>query len=151
MATATSTVTNRDGEGKNPFMSAGETDLKNKIVNAGATGMEKAKDAATSVAHAVSDAGSAVGDKANEATTAVGGGMKSLASSIRQHSPREGVLGSASSSVADSLESGGRYLQEEGLRGMGADVTALIQRNPIPSLLVGIGIGFLLAKVTTRS
>jgi hypothetical protein len=151
MATATSTVTNRDGEGKYPFMTAGESDLKTKIVDAGAAGMEKAKDAATSVGHAVSEAGAAVGDKANEATTAVGGGMKSLASSIRQHSPHEGVLGSASSSVADSLESGGRYLQEEGLRGMAADVTALIQRNPIPSLLIGIGIGFLLAKVTTRS
>jgi hypothetical protein len=150
MGSATNTITNRD-EGKSPFPNKSEADLKDKVMNAGAAGMEKAKDAASSVAHAVGDAGSAVGDKANEATSAVGGGMKSLASTIRHHSPHEGMLGSASTSVADSLESGGRYLQEEGLRGIAADVTALIQRNPIPSVLVGIGIGFLLAKVTTRS
>jgi hypothetical protein len=150
MGSPTNTVMNRD-EGKHPFPSAGETDLKNKVMNTSAAGMEKAKDAASSVAHTMGEAGSAVEDKANEATSAVGGGMKSLASSIRQHSPHEGMLGSASSSVADTLESGGRYLQEEGLRGMADDVTNLIRRNPIPAVLIGIGIGFLLAKVTTRS
>ena len=30
------------------------------------------------------------------------------------------------------------------------DVSSLIRRNPISSLLIGIGIGFLLAKVMTR-
>jgi hypothetical protein len=149
MGSATSTVTNRD-ETKHPFTSAGETDLKDKVMNTGATGMEMAKDAASSVAHAMGEAGSAVGDKANEATSAVGGGMKSLAGTIRRHTPHEGMLGTASASVADSLESGGRYLQEEGLRGMADDVTNLIPRNPISALLIGIGIGFLLAKVTTR-
>jgi hypothetical protein len=153
---------NSKEDARPPFADSSEADLKNKIAHAGAAGMDKArdmassavdaaKDAASSVAHSVSDAGSAVGDKANEATSAVGGGMKSLAGTIRQHSPHEGMLGTASASVADSLESGGRYLQEEGLRGMADEVTSLIRRNPIPAVLVGIGIGFLLAKVSTRS
>jgi hypothetical protein len=145
MGSATSPVTNRD-EGKHPFTSDGEIDLKNKVMNAGAAGMEKAKDAASTAAHAMGEAGSAIGDKANEA---VGGGMKSLAGTIRQHTPHDGMFGSASASVADTLESGGRYLQEEGLQGMADDVTNLIRRNPIPAVLIGIGIGFLLAKVTT--
>jgi hypothetical protein len=74
--------------------------------------------------------------------------MKSLASSIREHTPRSGVMGTASSAVANTLESGGRYLEEEGLRGIGEDLTNLIRRNPIPALLVGIGVGYLLARAT---
>jgi hypothetical protein len=30
---------------------------------------------------------------------------------------------------------------------MADDVTELIRRNPIPAMLIGVGIGFLLAKV----
>ncbi len=82
-------------------------------------------------------------------TSAVGSGMKSLAGAIREDTPREGVLGTASSAVANTLESGDRYLREDGLGGMAEDVTDLIRRNPTPAVLVGIGIGFLLAKITT--
>jgi hypothetical protein len=161
MANSASTIKNREDE--KPFAGTFANELRNKAENAGVAGMEKAKemtssavdtvkDAASSVAHSIGEAGSAVGDKANEATSAVGGGMKSLAGTIRQHTPHEGVLGTASASVADTLESSGRYLQEEGLGGMADDVTNLIRRNPIPAVLIGIGIGFLLAKVTsTRS
>jgi hypothetical protein len=59
-------------------------------------------------------------------------------------------MGTAASKVADTLERGGRYLQEEGLSGIAGDVTDLIKRNPIPALLVGIGIGFLLAQALRR-
>jgi hypothetical protein len=160
MANVTTTNQNREDAKSLPGTFA--SDLRSKAENAGAAGMDKAKviassavdtakDAASSMAHAMGEAGSAVGDKANEATSAVGGGMKSLAGSIRQHTPHDGMFGNASASVADSLETGGRYLQEEGLQGMADEVTNLIRRNPIPALLVGIGIGFLLAKVTTRS
>jgi hypothetical protein len=160
MANSASTVRNR--EDVKPLTSTFAGDLINKAENAGAAGIDKAKemassavdtakDLASSVAHSMGEAGSAVGDKANEATSAVGGGMKSLAGSIRQHTPHEGMLGTASASVADTLESGGRYLQEEGLGGMADDVTNLIRRNPIPAVLIGIGLGFMLAKVTTRS
>jgi hypothetical protein len=48
--------------------------------------------------------------------------------------------------MADTLERGGRYLEEEGLRGIGQDLTNVIRRNPIPALLLGIGIGFLIAR-----
>jgi len=159
---ANSAGTIKDREDGKPLTGTFASDLRNKAENAGVVGMDKAKeiatsavetakDTASSVAHAMGEAGSAVGDKANEATSAVGGGMKSLAGTIREHTPHEGMLGTASASVADTLESGGRYLQEEGLRGMGEDVTNLIRRNPIPAVLIGIGVGFLLAKISTRS
>jgi len=57
------------------------------------------------------------------------------------------MLGNASGMVADSLDNAGRYLQEEGIVGMAEDVTELIRRNPIPAMLVGVGIGYMLAKL----
>jgi len=56
----------------------------------------------------------------------------------------------ASTKVAGALETGGRYLKEEGLSGMADDMARAIRRNPIPAVLIGIGIGFLLAR-STRS
>jgi hypothetical protein len=101
---------------------------------------ERAKDAAT-----------ALGDRASEAATAVGSGMESLAGTIRERGPREGMWGSASDQVARTLETGGRYLKEEGLSGMLDDVAVMVRKNPIPAILVGIGVGFLLARTTSRS
>jgi hypothetical protein len=110
----------------------------------------KARDVASGVGHKVSDAASAVGHKAEDAASSVGGGMMSLAGTIRGKLPHEGMAGSAGSAVADSLERGGRYLQEEGLSGIAEDLTNLVRRNPIPGLLIALGIGFLIAR-STRS
>ncbi len=110
---------------------------------------DRAKDAASAVQERAEHAASYVGQKAEDATSAVGGSLKSLSQTIRETSPSSGMMGSASSAVADSLERTGRYLEEEGLSGMADDITDLIRRNPIPSLLVGVGIGFLLARAMT--
>jgi len=88
------------------------------------------------------------GQLADSATDRVGQGMQSLSHSVRDSAPHSGVLGSAASTVAGGLEQGGRYLQQEGLGGMADDLTALIKNNPIPALLVGVGIGFVLARIT---
>jgi len=50
--------------------------------------------------------------------------------------------------VARNLESGGRYLEQEGVGGMAEDFTNLIRQHPIPAVLVGIGLGFLIAQLT---
>jgi len=126
------------------------TDIKNKAEELGTTALDKAKEAASTVADKARDAASAAGQKAEDATAAVGHGMRSLAGTIREHTPREGVLGTASSTVAKTLESGGRYLEQEGLSGVMDDLTNMVRRNPLPALLIGVGIGFLLARATTR-
>lgn len=142
-------------------MNGTECGLKRKVEQTGGACMDKARelassvmdqaqDAASSIVHTIGDVEAAAAKKAQDATTALGSGMKSLAGSIRENLPREGVLGTTSSSVAESLESGGRYLQQEGLGGMAKDVSDLIRRNPIQAILVGVGVGFLLARITTR-
>jgi hypothetical protein len=64
--------------------------------------------------------------------------------------PESGVLGRATDSVAGALDSSGRYLEEKGLTGIGADLTNLIKRNPVPAVLLALGLGFLIAR-STRS
>jgi hypothetical protein len=112
------------------------------------TAADKAREATSSAMHKAEDLASNVGHKAEDATASVGDGMKSLASTIREKGPHSGFAGSASASVADTLESGGRYLQEEGLKGIAEDLSGLIRRNPIPALLFGIGVGYMIARAT---
>jgi len=101
--------------------------------------MDKAKSAAT-----------AAGEKADAAASAVGEGMTSLAHSIREKAPHEGMLGSASGSVASGLERGGQYLRQEGFRGMMNDLTDLVRNNPLPAVLIGVGVGFMLAQARRK-
>lgn len=111
--------------------------------------VEKAKDTAGNLVDKAKDTASTLGKKAEDATHAVGSGLQSLAGTVRGNLPKEGVIGAASSSVAQGLETSGRYLEHEGLQGIAADMTNLVRRNPIPALLLGIGLGFILARATT--
>lgn len=56
----------------------------------------------------------------------------------------------ATSSVGGALENTGHYLKEDGLRHIASDVTELIRRNPVPAMLIGIGLGFLVAQASSR-
>jgi hypothetical protein len=104
----------------------------------------------TSFPDRAKSAASQAGQKIEDATQAVGGGMKNLAEAVRDKGPREGMLGQASSRVANGLESGAEYLQQHGIKGIAEDLTNLVRNNPIPALFVGIGLGFLVARATIR-
>jgi phage-related tail protein len=141
-------------------LSHAATDVKNKAQDLGSAAMhqakdtasnlaDKAKDAASNVGSRVSDAASYVGHRAEDATSSAGGGLKSLASQVRQNAPHEGMLGSAAGYAAGALDRTGDYLREQGLSGMAEDFTGLIRRNPIPALLIGVAVGFLVARATS--
>ena len=85
---------------------------------------------------------------AGGAATAVGETMGSLASVIRDNAPPEGTIASAATTVAGGLESANAYLQEKGYEHLATDLTAVIRRYPVPSLLVGLGLGYVLARMT---
>jgi ElaB/YqjD/DUF883 family membrane-anchored ribosome-binding protein len=134
---------------------------KDKAKDTASNLADKARDTASNVADKAGDmarqaydkAGqyaSAAGDKADSAVESVGGGMKSFAGTIRESMPHSGMIGSASESVAGALESGGRYLEQKGLSGIGEDMTDLVRRNPIPAVLLAFGVGFLLACASRR-
>ncbi len=84
--------------------------------------IDKAKDAASNVASSVSDAACYASQKAEAATSTVGG----------------------------ALESTGQYLKEDGLHHIATDITELIRRNPVPAMLIGIGLGVLVTQAASR-
>jgi ElaB/YqjD/DUF883 family membrane-anchored ribosome-binding protein len=112
---------------------------------------DKARQAGEFVRDRAGQAGEFVRDKADQAATTAGKGMENLAGSIRDRGPQTGIMGRASSTVADTLDRTGRYLEDQGVSGMVDDLTTLVRNHPLPAVLVGIGVGFLLARLTTTS
>jgi hypothetical protein len=109
---------------------------------------DKAQNLASNLGQKAQDAASNLGDRADDALSSVGGQMKNLAGTLRQNTPHEGMTGQAASAVAQGLEGAGSYLQQHGIGDMTDDLSDVIRRYPIPAVLIGIGVGFLLAKAT---
>lgn len=112
---------------------------------------DQARDAASSVAQAAKGAMSDPAGAVEGATSGVASGMRSLAGTLRENAPDQGMLGSTASGVAQGLESGARYLQQEGFEGMTEDVSGMIRRNPIPAALICLGVGFLIGQMMSSS
>lgn len=92
--------------------------------------------------------GVAAMDTASEAATAVGEQMGSLAGVIRDHAPQDGAMATAATAVAGGLESASTYLKEKDYENLATDLTALVRSYPVQALLVGVGLGYLLARST---
>jgi len=108
---------------------------------------DRVRTAANSASKSAEAAAGYLGDRAEDATAAVGSGLKSAGDAIRQNAPQGGRLGQASDMIAQGFIDSGNYVEEQGLQGMVCDVATLIRRNPIPALLIGVG----LAVWITRS
>lgn len=125
--------------------------------NAGQEGENAKQDISQSVANAYGDAkakaqelGTAAAEKVGGATKVVGEQISSLAGTIREKVSQEGTIGSAAQTVANQLDNAGSYLQDKALGNMTQDVSELIRRYPIPSLLIGVGLGYLLSRRSER-
>ena len=135
------------------------SDVKEKVQDTAQSFTERAGETASNVAHRAGEMASNVGHRAGEVASnvgrkvdsgvsAAGSGMQSFADTVRERGPASGMLGSATSAVAGTLENTGEYLETHGLSGIASDLTDMIRRNPIPALLIGIGVGFLIARAT---
>lgn len=105
---------------------------------------------ADTVKHEAERFSSAAATQAGQATAMVGEKIGSLAGVIREKAPHEGAVGTAAAAVAEKLDVAGSYLQKKSLEHIGGDLTNLIRRHPIPSLLLGLGIGYLLGRTRGR-
>jgi hypothetical protein len=79
-------------------------------------------------------------------TASAGADIKKWGDTIGSSAPHEGVLGQASQAMADTLREGGKYLEEAKLSGVADDFVNMIRRNPVPAILLGVGVGFILAR-----
>jgi len=124
--------------------------VADKAKDVASTAMDKTREVASSVADKTKDMAGRAGQKADDMAGRAGSALEAAASTVRDNAPG-GMLGSAAHKVADTLEGGGRYLREEGLTGMAEDLTDMVRRNPIPALLLGLGVGFLLARALSSN
>jgi uncharacterized protein YjbJ (UPF0337 family) len=109
------------------------------------TGISAPKVGSSSAREQAADPSPSASSAANQASSAVGERLGSLAGMIRDKAPREGTAGQAATAVAEKLGAAGAYLQEKKVEHVAGDLTDLIRRYPVPSLLIGLGVGYLLA------
>jgi ElaB/YqjD/DUF883 family membrane-anchored ribosome-binding protein len=166
-------TSNQGGSQQRGGSGQSSANMADKARDTASSGADKARDTATNAADKARDTATSVADKARDlaqgardaasgaverardmassaaesATHSMGGGASTLAGTIRHSLPSEGMIGTAASTVADTLERGGQYLSEGNLRSMSNDLSNVIRQNPIPSVLVGVGVGFVLAHL----
>jgi hypothetical protein len=124
--------------------------LSQKAQEAASSVGEKARSIASDVSQRADDVAQRAEGKADDALASMGQRMSSMAGSLRQSAPREGVVGSAAGTVADRLESGGRYLQEHGVSEITDDLGGVVRRHPFPALCLAFGVGFLIGMASRR-
>jgi uncharacterized protein YjbJ (UPF0337 family) len=105
-----------------------------------ATAVAAVADGVESVQDAISTGWESAQGAISTAATAVAGGMESA----------QGAISTAATAVAGGVESASSYLQERKFEDMATDLTALIRQYPVQSLLVGMGLGYILARLTSR-
>lgn len=113
--------------------------------------VDKGREMANTAAEKAKELGTAARDRADSGVSSVGSGIRNAGEAIRQHAPEGGMIGSAASQLSSTLEDTGRYLEEKGVSGAAEDLTQMIRRHPVPSVLVGIGLGILLGQFMTSS
>jgi len=82
---------------------------------------------------------------AREFLVHLGRRIKDVAGKMRDESLQETVR-STTTKVADGLESAGSYLEEQKFERIVSDVTNVIRRYPVQSVLIGLTVGFFLAR-----
>jgi hypothetical protein len=118
---------------------------------------DKAKEVAVSVGQMASHAASAVGvmasqaatdvgRKADEFTASAGVGIQGLGDRLGKQAPQSGLLGSVSHAAARTVKEGGEYIENAKLSGMTEDIAQLVRRNPIPAVLIAIGLGWFVGR-----
>lgn len=76
-------------------------------------------------------------------------GLDTLAGTLRDRgeSMGGGSVASIATTAADKLEAGAQLLREKDTDQLVRDLEALVRRKPVESVLVAVGIGFVLSKI----
>jgi uncharacterized protein YjbJ (UPF0337 family) len=79
------------------------------------------------------------GQKPSGVTARVTGAAQEAASRVTE-------TAATAAAVTDTAAGAGTYLQDRGVEGLSEDLTGLIRRHPVPALLIGLGIGYVLGR-----
>ena len=108
----------------------------------GAMASQAACDAGAMASQAACD----VGKKADNLTASAGVGIQQWGDRLSKNAPHDGVVGSASQAFAKTIREGGEYIEDAKLSGITEDLAVLIRRNPIPAVLIALGLGWMVAR-----
>jgi hypothetical protein len=99
---------------------------------------------ASTVKEKASELGGNVSEKANAAVSNVGETMTGLAGALRDKAPA--AVAPYVEKAAAGLEHTGAYLKKGTVGELVDDFSSLIHRHPVPVLLTGVAVGFLMAR-----
>jgi hypothetical protein len=85
-----------------------------------------------------------VAERIDETTSRVGRGVESAGEATRER------VTHAADDIADKAASFGGYLQDHEVAGMANDVANVVRRYPVQSMMVGLGLGFMIGRMTSR-
>jgi len=148
MNTAMNTVKDKAGDAMHTAAQAAEH-AKTAAQDGAARAGEMAQQAASAVTDKSREAFQQAGVQADRAAAAMGTQVASAGDGLRSRLPDNGMLKDAGERVASALETSGRYLEEHKLSGSMEDLTTLVKRYPLQSIAIGVGIGFLFARIFT--
>jgi len=138
-----------------PNRPLGQPSATERQLDQGSDQAHEAIDAARSKAHELADQArertQQVAEKAEAGRQVAGEKLSEAAQALRERAPAEGQGAQVAEKAADTLERAGTYLQEQDLREIRHDLEGLIRRHPIEAVLLGVGVGYLLARNTRNT
>lgn len=124
-------------------------DATNTLTDTAQTMKDKVTEAAATAKQKVSEAGRQATDRIDEKRGPAADAIESAASTIHEKAeslPGGETVRSVAHSAADKLESTAGYIREHDVRAMFSDVEDIVKRNPGPSLLIAVAVGFLIGR-----
>lgn len=121
-----------------------------KVAGAAHRVAQRTREVASNVKTRASEIGSRVVERTDAVMSAAGERIENLGHTLRDRASEEGRVGKVLSRTAQALEHGGQYLQESTPTDVRMDLEDVMRRRPITTLLVGAGIGFLIARALRR-
>jgi len=107
---------------------------------------DRTREVASTVKTRASELGSRVVERTDAAMSAAGQRIEDLGHSLRDRASDDGRMGRVLGRTAQALEHSGQYLQESTPTDVRMDLEDVMRRRPLTTLLVGAGIGFLIAR-----
>ena len=113
---------------------------------------ERTREVASTVKTRAGEIGSRVAERTDQAMSSAGQRIENLGHTLRDRASasEEGRMGRVLSRTAQALEHGGQYLQESTPTDVRMDLEDVMRRRPLTTLLVGAGLGFLIARALRR-
>jgi hypothetical protein len=127
-----------------------DTTFPNDYRSATEKASDQISEAVTSVKDKAQDLGRMASDKLTESRASAANGLASAASTIHQKAdtlPGGDAVHTMAHSTADKLAATAEYVRSHEMKDVIADLEQVVRRNPGPSLLAAVAVGFMAGRM----